>query len=79
MDTSTRRRLGAIVFAGSVSIGVGLQIAGQPLIGYASKVRPMMVCHNVDLHWAVLPVLLGALVGLLCWILPGRRTPSNPV
>ena len=79
MNTSIRRRLGAIVFAGSVAIAVGFQIAGRPFIGYTSKVQPMMVWLDMDLHWAVLPVVAVALVGLFCWILPGRRTPSKPV
>jgi hypothetical protein len=79
MSTSTRRRLGAIVFAGSVVTAVGLQIAGRPFIGYASKVRPMLVWRDVDIHWAVLPFVAVAIIGLLCWILPERRISSTPV
>ena len=72
MNTSARRRLGAILFTGSIAIGAGLQVIGRPFIGYASKVRPMMVCFGVDIHWAVLPVVTVALVGLICWIIPRR-------
>jgi hypothetical protein len=79
MNTSTRRRLGAVVFLGSVAIAVVLQISGRGFIGYASKVRPMVVWFDISFHWAVLPVGIAALVGLLSWIIPARRTPPRIV
>jgi len=33
----------------------------------------MVVWHDVDIHWPVVPVGAAAIVGLLCWLLPQRR------
>ena len=61
------------MFLGSVLVGIMAQIVGYLFIGYASKVRPMVVWYDISLHWAVVPVSAVAVAGLLCWILPGRK------
>jgi hypothetical protein len=79
MKTPARKRLGLIVLVGGICIGGAIQISGRGFIGYASMVRPLVVCHDVDIHWPVLPVAVAALAGLLCWILPGRGGEGKPV
>ncbi|HSY19990.1 MAG TPA: hypothetical protein VK815_16720 [Candidatus Acidoferrales bacterium] len=73
MKTSARKRLGAIFFFGSIAVALVLQFTGYPFIGFASKVSPMIVWHDISIHWAVLPVVAVAILSLFCWLLPVRK------
>jgi hypothetical protein len=66
-----------MLFLGSIAVALVLQWRGSGFIGYASKRVPMVVWHDVDIHWPVIPVGTVAVIGLLCWLVPHRRAAHH--
>jgi len=58
------------------AIAIGLQIAGFGF-RYQSKVSPGSAQQDVEIHWSVLCAGVAALIGLACWLSPGRSNGAR--
>ena len=81
MQTSTRKRLGAVVMVILPLVALGLYAFGAPLLSlqelHSSSLPDggVMVAGSFKLHWPLLMVCLFALIGLIAFSWPARKPP----